>query len=94
MSEYSIKSFDRDNDGRTELYGFDTNNNGTIDLWALDIDGDDQADDGEWYLDNNENGKPDGLIIDAKHHKPGLLGKLWFIDVDEDGDYELIGIDK
>ena len=93
LSEYSIKSFDRDNDGRTELYGFDTNNNGTIDLWALDIDGDDKADDGEWYLDNNENGKIDGLIIDAKNYKSDLLGKLWFIDVDEDGDRDMMGHD-
>ena len=71
------------------MYIFDSDDNGVVDLLGLDEDGDSRID--SYIVDKNENEKIDARIV---HHViDGRKEIVWFVDANEDGEYELTGID-
>ena len=84
-----LGSEDRDGDGVDDLFVFDMDENGVNDLLGLDEDGDGRID--TYIVDTNENEVVDAKIFDLI--MDGRKEIVWVVDENEDGVYDLIGVD-
>ena len=80
---------DINEDGKEDAFYYDANSNGICDMVGLDEDGNGSID--FYILDLNENEIYDGRI--QSHPLDGKEEIIWFVDDDEDGDWDRIGVD-
>ena len=61
---------------------------------SMDVDEDENRKPDYWILDLNENYEIDGWIYPAEEWDADETGWIYLFDANEDGDPEIIGLDK